>query len=67
MNIRDLKPHMIKRLATESDEEFNKWFETNRGKQFGTNEPLEPLDIWRYAYSKGASAILRRVDGLRDQ
>jgi hypothetical protein len=66
MNIRDLKPNIIKRLAVECEKEFGEWFRTNRGMKFGTQEPLEPIDIWRYAYSKGASAILKRVDKLKE-
>lgn len=67
MNIRDLKPHQLKRLATECDEEYNKQeTATNNWKHFGTNEPMTPKDIWRLAYSRATSAVLRRVDNLRD-
>jgi len=66
MNIRDMKPHTIKRLAVECDQEFEDWFRVNKGMKFGTKEPLEFQDVWRYAYSKGASAILRRTDSLKE-
>jgi hypothetical protein len=67
MTIRDLKPHVVKRLATEGEDEFEKWYkETNGGKHFGTDKPLELQDVWRTAYGKGAWAILRRTDSIRE-
>jgi hypothetical protein len=66
MNIRDIKPSTLKRLATECDKEFEDWFKLCEGLKFGTQELQEPKDIWRTAFSKGASAVLRRVDELKD-
>lgn len=66
MNIRDIKPHTLKRLAVECDKEFEDWFKLSEGLKFATQTPMEPKDIWRTAFSKGASAILRRVDELSD-
>lgn len=67
MNIRDMKPSQIKRLAAECEEEFSEREITSNGwRQFGTQEPMTPLDIWRLAFSRGASAILRRTDSLKD-
>jgi hypothetical protein len=67
MNMRDVKPSTLKRLAAECEKEFEEWFNLTDAKQFNTKEPIHPRDIWRTAYSKGASAVLRRVeDKLKD-
>lgn len=67
MNLRDLKPDVLKRLALEGEDEYDKWFKNTSGLEFGTQKPVNPKDIWRLAYSKGASAILRRVDEIKDR
>jgi len=66
MTLRDLKPNILKRLAMEGEDEFDKWFRNTGGMKFGKPESVDPKDIWRLAYSKGASAILRRVDALKE-
>jgi hypothetical protein len=66
MTVRDLKPQQLRRLANESDQEFEAWFKRTRGLEFGTNKPLETIDIWRAAFSKGASTILKRVDAIKE-
>ncbi len=73
MNLRDVKPHTLKRISTESREEFAAWLKSTNGEMFrknlaGMNE-LVPVDfqtIWDYAYSHGVRAILRRVDNLKE-
>jgi hypothetical protein len=66
MNIRDVKSHTLRRMAIECEEEFDEWFGRTGARHFSTKEPLTPQDIWRYAYSKGSSAVLRRVDSLKE-
>lgn len=73
MNIRDIKPSTLKRLAAECDEEFKGWLQSTDGKVFrsdvnGMKErvPAEYIDVWRTAFSLGASAILRRVNELKE-
>jgi len=65
MNLRDLKPQQLKRIALEGENEFDQWFHQTGGTKFGRpNELVTPKDIWRTAYSKGASAVLRRISKL---
>jgi len=66
MNMRHLKPSQIKALVQESEDAYNEWLRSTNGVQFGTNKPLDPIDIFRWAFSKGASSILRRVDAIKD-
>lgn len=66
MNLRDIKSHTLRRLAVECDEEFATWFKQTEALHFTTKDPLSPQDIWRYAFSRGSSAILRRVDTLKE-
>lgn len=72
MNLRDVKPHTLKRIAVECDHEFDKWFKTSEGMEFvkvdGMNmrQPITPQSLWRIAFSFGTRAILRRVDQLKE-
>lgn len=72
MNLRDLKPHTLKRIAIECDEEFNEWFKRTEGQEFikvdGMNirQPITQQALWRLAFSSGSRAILRRVDNLKE-
>jgi hypothetical protein len=62
MNLRDLKPRVLRLLAVEGDEEFDEWFKRTGGKVFGKDEPLPIKDLWRYAYSRAMTNCLKRVD-----
>lgn len=73
MNLRDLNPHTLKRIAIECRDEFTKWLRSTDGKVFkknlaGMNERVDasPQDIWETAFSCGARAILRRTDNIKD-
>jgi hypothetical protein len=66
MNIRDLKPSVLRHLATEGDEEYEKWNRDTQGLSFGSREPIAQKELWRLAFSKGVSAILRRVDNIKE-
>lgn len=66
MNIRDLPLNTIKRLASEADDAFDDWYKVSGGLTFSTKTPVEAKDIWRLAFSKGCSAVLRRVDKLKE-
>jgi hypothetical protein len=65
MNIRDLDPKIMKELALESDHEFNEWLKLTRSVTSASviREPITQKDVWRTAFSKGVSAVLRRVKG----
>lgn len=62
MNLRDLNPKTLKRLAMEGEEEFDSWFRRTEGKVFGTGEPLHLKEVWRYAYSRAMTNCLKRVN-----
>lgn len=61
MNLRDLKPKTLKALAQQGEDECKDWLDRTQGRQFGTIEPIKPDDIYRLAFSKGATAILSRI------
>lgn len=62
MNLRDLKPKVLKKLAVEGEAEFDEWFRRTGGKVFGKQEDVSPKDIWRYAYSRAMTNCLKHVD-----
>lgn len=74
MNLRDIKPHTLKRIGTECREEYAEWYKTTEAMTFRKNplthmqerSPMTPQEIWELAFSHGARAILRRVDGLKE-
>jgi hypothetical protein len=67
MNIRDLPHKLMRRLALDGEEAFDEWWKTtNGGKRFGTGEPLLSSDIFRHAFSKGVSAVLRRINEIKE-
>lgn len=73
MNLRDLKPEVLKQLAQECRTEFEKWLRSTDGKMFSKDDkgivkriPIPHQTLWDTGFSAGARAILRRVDALKD-
>lgn len=64
MTIRELKTKQLRQLQHESDAAYDEWKATTKGLHFGTNRPLEDHEIFRWAFSKGVSAVLKRVKKL---
>ena len=62
MKLREVKPATLKKLSQECEDEFKLWNVATNGRKWGTQEPLTPYDIFRYAFSKGTTAVLSRVD-----
>jgi hypothetical protein len=67
MLIRDLPHGLMKKLAGDADREFDEWWKMTGGKEFGSNKSLDSEKVFQYAFSKGVSAILRRIDEVVKQ
>jgi hypothetical protein len=63
---RDLSNNVQRRLALECEDEYKQWLELTEGLIFKTREPITQKELWRLAFSKGVSALLKRVDKLKD-
>ena len=73
MNLRDLKPRLLKRLGIECLNEYDEWFKRTGGEAWKETQDgkkvcveMNPKEVWSTAYSRGAAAILRRVDALKE-
>lgn len=65
MNLRDLSHKLIKQFAADGEREYEEWLNVTDGRRFGTNEPIDQHKIFQYAFSKGVSTILRRIDEIK--
>jgi hypothetical protein len=65
MNIRDLPYRLIKKLAADGEQAFKNWWNLTQGRDFRSNEPIEPKEIFKVAFSNGASAVLKRIDEIK--
>ena len=67
MNIRDLDPKVLKKLAKDCEQRYTDWWTATQGKIFGSKEPIPPKKIFEFAFSKGVSAMLQRMDEVKER
>jgi hypothetical protein len=65
MNLRDLPHKLVKKLAADGEEALAEWWKLTDGVEFGTNKALNPDKIFLHAFSRGVSAVLRRIDEIK--
>jgi hypothetical protein len=65
MNIRDLPHKLVKKFAADGEKELAEFWKVTNGVEFGTNKSLDPDKIFLYAFSKGVSTVLKRIDEIK--
>jgi hypothetical protein len=67
MKIRDLTHKQMRELAAEGDDAYDEWLKLTEGLTFALREPVPQKQLWRLAWSKAITALLKRVDKLKPQ